>query len=295
MATSKADIALSQQGEIHQQQPVETIQMPSVAAPSLTPIATQQYVVLKAVNKAKKKFRIDWRCNNVLNPKTNKYETIYNVRGWPSIWASELVEQLKDKEYMGKNGQSLIFNNAVCRLPVGLPLQIEYATYNTNNVGKQRNTNGKWDFYIYDVNEEAKERLARENTKIQTIIKVSNLTDERIKVLAGWFKINPADDIGMPKGIDALKTELLLMANATPELVEKYIDSKEADVAYMVRQAILDSKIDIGSSQGSAIWANGKGFIGRIPSGKTPYEFLTELALSPTPEGTDFQNRLKQV
>lgn len=295
MATTSADIKLSQQkGDALSQLPISDIVTPSVAPPSLTPIAPQMNVVLKAVNKKNKRFRIDGRCNNVLNPETNKYETIYNVRGWSSIWASDLVEQLKDKDYLGKNLQSLVFVNGVCRLPMNNPLQIEYAKHNTNNVGKQRNTNGKWDFYVYDVNEEAKERLARENSKINTIIKISKLSDEKVKVLAGWFKINFADDIGMPKGADALKTELLLLANSNPELVDKYIDSKEVDIAFMVRTAILDAKIDIGSSQGSAIWANGKGFIARIPSGKTPYEFLTELALAPTPEGTAFKEKLSQ-
>lgn len=295
MATSTADIKMSQQGEIKPQLPIEEIMTPSVQAPTLTNVAPAQYVVLKAVNKRRKKFRIDGRCNNVLNPKTQKYETIYNVRGWSSIWASELVEQLKDKDYMGKNLQSLIFNDAVCRLPIGQPLQIEFAKHNLNNVGKERNTNGKWDFYVYDVNEESKERLAKENSKIQTIVKVSKLSDERIKVLAGWFKINFSDDIGMPKGVDGLKTELLLLANSNPLLVDKYIDSEEVDLAFAVRNAILDAKIDIGSSQGTAIWADGKGMIGRIPSGTTPYDYLTNLALSPTPEGTEFKKRLSQL
>lgn len=296
MATTTADIKMSQQGETLTQQPLSEMTIPSVAAPTLSTIAPPEFMVLRAVNKKRKKFRIDGRCRNVLNPKTQKYETIYNVRGWPSIWASELTEQLKDKDDLGRNLQSLIFNESgVCRIRLSDKNQIEYAKYNTNNVGKNRNTNGKWDYFIYDVNEEAKERLARENSRIQTIVKVSQLSDEKIKVLAGWFKINFADDVGMPKSAEALKTELLLLANSNPDLVERYIDSTEPNTAYLVRTAILDAKIDLGNPAGTAIWAEGKGFIARIPSGKTPYEYLTELALSPTPEGKEFLNRLQTV
>lgn len=296
MSTTTADIKMSQQkAEALIQEPISEISRPSVAAPYLTPIAQVQYVVLKAVDKKKKRFRIDGVCHNVTNPKTNKQETIYNVRGWPSIWASELVEQLKDKEYFSRNRLSIQFVNGVCRLPIKEVNQIEFAKYNLNNVGKQRNTNGKWDFYVYDVNEEAKERLAKENNKIQTIVKVSNLPAEKIRTLAGWFKISFSDDIGMPKEPDALKTELLLLANQSPDLVERYIDAKEVDIAFKVRTAILDAKIDLGNPPGTAIWAEGKGFIVRIPTGKTPYDYLTDLALSPTPEGKEFLSRLSEA
>lgn len=296
MSATTQSIATSNQKE-QEVKLVSEINIPSVAPPSLTPVpAEKQYVILRAVNKKKKRFRVDGRCDNVWNEQTKQYERIYNVRGWSSIWASDLVEQLKDKDYLGKNLLSLVFVNGVCRLPIKEVRQIEFARKNINNVGKERNTNGKWDFYEYDVNEEAKERLAKENKKIQTIITVGAITDEsKIKKLASWFKISFTDEIGMPKGTDSLKMELLLMANTNPELVNKYLDSTEVDVAYMVREAILDAKIDLTGQNGSAIWAGGKGFIARIPTGRTAYEYLTALALEPTPEGTTFREQLKNV
>ena len=79
---------------------------------------------------------------------------------------------------------------------------------------------------------------------------------------------------------DGYRTELLVMADTKPDTVNRYINSAEVDVAYMVRKAISEAKIDLGGGNGNVIWAGGGGHIGKIPAGRKPVEYLTELAMT---------------
>jgi hypothetical protein len=71
------------------------------------------------------------------------------------------------------------------------------------------------------------------------------------------------------------------------------MDSKEVEVAYLIREAMVNSKIDTQRQHGKAYWANG-GLICPIPNGRKPIEYLTELALMPNDEGKQFLERLQQ-
>jgi len=42
------------------------------------------------------------------------------------------------------------------------------------------------------------------------------------------------------------------------------------------------------------LWAGGKGFIAKIPVGRKPYEYLTELAMTNSDEGRAFKEGLAQ-
>ena len=103
------------------------------------------------------------------------------------------------------------------------------------------------------------------------------------------------EDLGIPKLPDAIKTELVLKADTDPVSFQKYVDSKEVEIQWLVRRAIGDSKIDLGGATGNVTWSSGKGYIAKIPSTRKPLEYLTELAMTNSEEGRKFKEQLQTV
>jgi len=273
----------------------EQFSFPSSITAEISNLVAQKFVIFKLVKKKKGRTWIDGICDNVLNPKTKRRERIILLNGADSIWQSELVELLKDKEYYKRNRRSILFENSIARIPVEDERAIEFLRLTKNNVGKTRSGSGKYDFFEYDALEEQKARAEKQNFKLKTVLTVNDMSADSIKKLASFLGIVFYDDLGMPKGDDGIKTELLMKADTVPDLVAKYIDSREVEVAWMVRKAIVEAKIDLLGQSGNAIWAGGKGFIGKIPAGRKAYEYLTELAMTNSDEGRNFLEQLKTI
>jgi hypothetical protein len=86
-----------------------------------------------------------------------------------------------------------------------------------------------------------------------------------------------------------------LYAEAQPNKFMQSAGSKEVEVAYVVKKAILDSKIDLGAKKGSAYWSENGGFICRIPTDSNPQEYLVEFAMLPQDESKAFLEQLKKL
>lgn len=291
MVTSK-QVQQSQQGEVKAQQTDSSFQFPNLIGEVTA--AASDVVIFKLVNRQRRKW-IDGICDGVLNPKTGKRERIWLIRGADSIWQSELGELLKDKTFISKNRVSLLFEHGVCRVPKDDELMVEFARRNTKNVGDNRSGSGKWDYYEYNAAHEQKLRLSKEMSKLDLVFKVRDMKEDKMTKLALFLGIMPYDELGQRKGEDGIRTELILRANSNPDEVGKYIDSKEVEIAYMVRRAILDAKIDLTAQEGTALWAGGKGFIGKIPRDRKAYEYLTELAMTNSNEGRQFKEQLETM
>lgn len=259
-------------------------------APTMAEI---RYVVFRLVKKKKGRTHIDGVCDNVLNPNTKKRERIWFLNGAPSIWQSEILDLIKDKEYVRYNRRSLIFENGVCRIPIEDERALEYARANKHNVGDNKTGSGKFDFYEYDPGKEQAEKVAKQKLKIDMILKVSQMPIEKVKPLAAFLGIAFVDDLGMPKTDDGIRSELILKADTFPEMFAKYVDNEEVNVAWMVRKGLTSSLIDLTGQQGAAVWGNGKGLIAKIPASRKPLEYLTELAMTNTPDGMQFREQLE--
>lgn len=257
--------------------------------------ADKQYHIFRLVKKKKGRTHIDGVCDAVMNPNTGKRERIWLLNGVDSIWQSDLVEQLKDKEVRNRNRRSLIFEDGICRIPVHDDRALEFARVNTKNVGKKRGGNGKFDYYEYDAAAEQQERLKTQMLKIDMVIKAKEMPSEKMRKLASFLGIVFYDELGQPKGDDGIRSELMIRADNNPVLFSKYIDSREVEVAFMVKRAILDAKIDLTAQSGNAIWAGGKGFIAKIPATRKAHEYLTELAMTNSDEGRSFLEQLETM
>jgi hypothetical protein len=284
-----ADVQLSQTGEpqVKESSFIPTLSSSTVEAPPL------RFVVFKLV-KRRRRLWLDG-CSEARNPKTQKMERIWLLNGADSIWQSELGDLLKDRKYMSRQCRSLLFEDGVCMVKAEDEKAVEFARLHKHNVGKKNYGNGKYDFYEYKPAEEQEERLKRQMLKINMVIKAREMPVEQMKKLASFFNISFVDEIGMPKTDEGVRSELMLRADNNPEVFEKYIDSQEVEISYLIKRAILDAKIDLTGQHGNAIWANGKGFIAKIPAGRKPYEYLTELAMTNSDEGRKFKEQLQTL
>lgn len=278
---------------------LDQIELPmDILAEERTPTTTAKNFIFRMVKKRRGRVWLDNCCDNVLNPTTKKKERIWLLNGANSIWDSELEHILKDKNRYerARRGMDIPFVDGVCRVREDEELKLEYLRRHKENVGKDRSKAGKISFYEYDPAEEQKIRMQKQLIKIEMITNVKDMPVDKVKKLASFLGIPLVDpDLGVPKTDDGIRTELMLRADTDPVTVQKYMDSKEVEVAYMVKKAILDAKIDLTGQSGNAIWSQGKGFIAKIPSTRKPYEYLTELALTNSDEGRKFKQELEQI
>jgi len=264
--------------------------------PSQPETAEQKYIVFRLVKKKVRRLTLDGICHEVMNPNTKIPETIRLIRGASSIWTTELTELLKDKEYVSKNRIGLHFEDGICRVGIHELNKIEFARRNKNNVGKNRSGSGKYDYYEYDAAEEQKMRHEKQMGRINLIQSISTMDEKKMIKLALFLGIKPYDDeVGLPKTPDGYRTELLIKADTQPEIVNRYLNAKEVEIAYLVRKAITEAKIDLGGQTGNVIWAGGGGHIAKIPSHRKPLEYLTELAMTNSQEGKQFKEQLESM
>lgn len=263
------------------------------------PLVQQQYVIFRLVKKKQRRLWIDGICDNCYNPKTKETERTYLIRGAKSIWQSDLTDLIKDidkpNSYINKNRLSLYFEDGVCRIPVTDKNRVEYARVNTHNVGKSRSGAGKYDFYEYDAHEEQKSRYEKQMQRINLIAKISTIPADKMKKIAVFAGVSMVDELGMPKGEEGMRAELMIKADTQPDFIERLIDSKEVEISWMVKKAIIDAKIDLTAQAGTALWSGGKGFIARIPSTRKAYDYLTELAMTNSDEGRQFKEQLETM
>jgi hypothetical protein len=118
---------------------------------------------------------------------------------------------------------------------------------------------------------------------------------EKAKKLAVYFNITLSDEYGFAKTDDGIKRELMIFAKRNPELFKRNLDSKEVEIAYLIRKAITDATIDLGGSDGTIMWAATKRVICRLPLSRKAYEYLVELALTNSDDGNTFLQDLERL
>lgn len=255
-------------------------------------------VLFKLVKKRKGRYWMDNCCDAVPNPKNNNIpERIWLLSGARSIWDSDLEYILKDKNRYdrARRGMDIVFLDGVCMVRSTDTLRLEFMRKHTKNIGKRRTGTVPGDFYEYNADEEQKDRMQKQLIKIELIGKAKDMDIKEVKKLAAFLGIGFYDEVGLPKSDDGLRTELMLRADSDPSTFQRHLGSKEVDVSWMVRTALVDAKIDAGHADGRIFWAHGKGIICKMPSGRKPLEYLTELALTNSEEGRQFKEQLEKI
>lgn len=254
-------------------------------------------VLFKLVKKKKGRLWLDNCCDNVINPATKKPERIWLLNGARSIWDSDLEYILKDKPRYerSRRGRDIVFVDSVLRVPSTDVLMIEFLRNHTYNTKGKKTGSGKYSFYEYDPQQEQKDRMAKQLVKIEMVIKAKEMPIEKAKKLASFLGISFVDELGQLKTDEGIKTELMVRADTDPATFQKHIDSREVEISWLVRKALVEGKIDAASGNGSVTWANGKGLICKMPSTVKPHAYLTELALTNSEEGRRFKEQLETI
>ena len=87
----------------------------------------------------------------------------------------------------------------------------------------------------------------------------------------------------------------MMYAKRNPLKFEANLDSKEVEVAYLIKKAIIEATIDLGGGEGNVSWSKtGKG-ICKVPLSRKPYEYLLEYAMTNSDEGRNFLEELERI
>lgn len=256
---------------------------------------TEEYVIYKLVDtKRKGRVYIDGIDDDILNPKTKNRERIWLLSGTSSIWSTELVEQLKDKDFVRNNRRSLQFEAGILRVPKWDERMLEFIKNCRHLIDNpNRRTGSKFEFFEYNPAKQQAEALKREMLEIDMAIAAREMPIVKARKLASFFGIVFFDELGQPKSDDGIRRELMLFAKRDPKKFQANLESKEVEIAFLVKKAILESKIDIGGANGNVSWAAG-GFITKVPTARKNeiHKYLVELAMTNSDEGMMFLEQL---
>ena len=291
------DIQFSQIGETEQpESSIHQDEIARIAVMDNPPSSETRYHIFKLVDTKKKGGTYIPNIDDVINPETGKEERMRLLSGVQSIWIKD--QKNVEPDYIKQNAKSLAFpRGAKClRIPDWDTTSLEFARLCRHNIGNpNRKTGSKFEFFEYDPAKQAREALEKESLEIDMAIIARELDEVTLKKYASFLKITMHDELGEMKTIDSLRKELMLYAKRNPVEFRDLVNnkSKEVEINYLIKKAILSAKIDVGSQPGRVFWSNGGGLIGVIPQKRQALDYLTELALTNTEEGRQFQKQLK--
>lgn len=257
--------------------------------------AESEYVIYKLVDTKKKgRLYIDGIDDDIFNPTTKRRERIWLLSGTSSIWSSDLVEQLKDKDFVRNNRRSLQFESGILRVPKWDERMIEFISNCRHLIDNpNRRSGSKFEFFEYNPAKQQAEALKREMLEIDMAIAAREMPIDKARKLASFMGVVFFDDLGQPKSDDGIRRELMVIAKRNPLKFKQNIDSKEVEVAYLIRKAIIESKLDLGAGDGNVRWANG-GYITKVPRAQQSkvQQYLLDFAMTNSDEGKAFLDML---
>ena len=297
MAKLKASIGinefnLSQQGEfvnIRQQEE-------AAVAMSEAPVSNESvtFKIFKLSDTKKNgKYHMEG-IDDVWNPEKKRMERIRLLTGYPSIWVED--QKGLEKSFVEKNRRSLIFDRRVLRIPDYDTTALEFLSLCNANLDNP-NKKGTRKITFFEWNPQRTAELEREKrvAKVKAIKYASLASDEEMRKHCNYLGILFTDELGMPKSNEALRNDYELYAEAQSNKFMESAGSKEVEVAFTIKKALIDNRIDVNSRKGSAYWSNDGGFICKIPADKLPENYLVEYAMYPQDECKAFLEQLKKL
>ena len=289
--TSLSHVNQSLQGELIQQ---ERREEEANLAMSDAPKSTVTYRLFKLSDTKKNgKYHMEG-IDDVYNPAKDRMERIRLLRGFPSIWLED--QKGLEKTFIDSNRRSLVFDSRVLRVPSYDKSALEFLEHSNSNVGNpHKKGTKKLTFFEWNPLRVAEAERAKRVAKIEAIKFATMSSDDDMRKHCNFLGILFNDELGMPKSNEALRNDYELYAESQPNKFMKSAGSKEVEVAFVVKKAILSNKIDITSKKGSAYWAGNGGFICRIPGTVKPSVYLVEFAMLPQDDSKAFLEQLQKL
>ena len=232
--------------------------------------------------------------DDVWNEKKSRMERIRLLRGYPSIWVED--QKGLEKSFVEQNRRSLIFDRRVLRIADYDVEALEFLSLcNANLDNPNKKGTRKITFFQWNPQRTAELERAKRVAKVEAIKYASLASEDEMRKHCNFLGITFTDELGMPKSMDALRNDYELYAEAQPNKFMQSAGSKEVEIAFIVKKALIDNKIDITTKKGSAYWSNNGGYICNIPSDKKPQNYLVEFAMFPQDECKAFLEQLRKL
>ena len=291
-AVGLADANYSQQGEVKvQRQNDEAAQAMQESFSSNT--ATTFKIFKLSDTKKNGRYHMEG-IDDVWNEKKGRMERIRLLRGYPSIWVED--QKGLEKSFVEQNRRSLIFNRRVLRIADYDVEALEFLSLcNANLDNPNKKGTRKITFFQWNPQRTAELERAKRVAKVEAIKYASLASEDEMRKHCNFLGITFTDELGMPKSMDALRNDYELYAEAQPNKFMQSAGSKEVEIAFIVKKALIDNKIDTTTKRGSAYWSNNGGFICKIPADKKPQNYLVEFAMFPQDEGKAFLEQLRKL
>jgi len=291
-AIGLADANFSQQGEVKvQRQNDEAAQAMQESFSSNT--ATTFKIFKLSDTKKNGRYHMEG-IDDVWNEKKGRMERIRLLRGYPSIWVED--QKGLEKSFVEQNRRSLIFDRRVLRVAEYDVEALEFLNLcNANLDNPNKKGTRKITFFQWNPQRTAELERAKRVAKVEAIKYASLASEEEMRKHCNFLGITFTDELGMPKSMDALRNDYELYAEAQPNKFMQSAGSKEVEIAFIVKRALIDNKIDTTTKRGSAYWSNNGGFICKIPADKKPQNYLVEFAMFPQDEGKAFLEQLRKL
>jgi hypothetical protein len=256
--------------------------------------ATESFRIFKLSDTTKKgKYHMECT-DDVWDEKEKKMIRIRLLRGVDTIYQRD--QKGLEPAYVSSNRRTLIFDNRVLRVPSYDTVALEFLEKcNANVDNPNKRGTRKLTFFEWNPIRQAELERSKRVARIEAIKFASMQSDEDMKKHAIYLGIPLFDELSMPKTMEGLRNDYEFYAEAQPAKFMQSAGSKEVEVAYIVKKAIIDGKIDLGVKVGSAYWANDGGFICKIPSAQQAQTYLVEYAMLPNDESVTFLNQLKKL
>ena len=232
--------------------------------------------------------------DDVWNEKKSRMERIRLLRGYPSIWVED--QKGLEKSFVEQNRRCLIFDRRVLRIADYDVEALEFLSLcNANLDNPNKKGTRKITFFQWNPQRTAELERAKRVAKVEAIKYASLASEDEMRKHCNFLGITFTDELGMPKSMDALRNDYELYAEAQPNKFMQSAGSKEVEIAFIVKKALIDNKIDTTTKRGSAYWSNNGGYICKIPSDKKPQNYLVEFAMFPQDESKAFLEQLKKL
>lgn len=256
----------------------------------------KEWVLFKLKDNTKKGGVYIPNVDDVVNPKTKKVERIRLLSGVDTIWMKEQKDLTP--EFVRQNQRSIQFPRGVKirRISKTDHTALEFMRLCNSNIGnKKRIGASKFEYYEYDSQIAEKEAYEKEAYEIKAAIIASQEPLETMKKHAAFLGIRMINDIGEPKSEDGIRMEYSVYAKRNPKYFMDTKGTTEVEISWLVKRAIVDSKIEINREPGKIYWAKNGGMICVCPQTIQPERYLVELALTNSEEGIKFKNELQRV
>lgn len=219
-------------------------------------------------------------------------ERIRVLTGVDTIWQKDQKDI--DKDYIKSNKRYLVFQKGRAIVPewdaqVHEFMELSNANIDNPNKTLPRNTL----FYKWNPAKQAEEMRKKQTERIKAILTANEADPLAMRKHAIYLGIQLTDVLGEPLPEEGLRVSYCAFADSNPVIFLQSLNSREVEITYMVKKALVDTKIDTGRGHNDVYWADGRK-ICRVPMSQTAQNYLVELAMTNSEEGKEFLAELQQ-